>query len=735
MHNLQADHFRSLRIVSINKIPNSKRVLLKLIALTWFFTANAFAQLLEDISLQTETNRVVAMIRLNSQVHNVRYSPAKKGTTLSILLDQLPAGSAPEEWLDNEALKSPPSSLIPSFTVKLNLKDVQPKLNIEFSREAEYTVSLGSDNRSILIGIKIDTDLPITVGGLPYLPEVLPRPYSKIIPAPADAVTASNINKQAAELMLLGRNALAAADNFAAIDAFNRLLLLPPNDYTQDGQEWIGVARERAGQQDKAKVEYELYLKLYNSGEDFERVKIRLARLGAKPSQPAASIERRTPKRPVKQTIAYGSLSMHYYQGATKIDTVVPFNNELSQSTFSAVDQSALLTSVDVTERFISEEYDNRIVFRDTAYSNFLPGKAGKNRLNSAYFEVKNRLSDYSARIGRQSSSGGGVMGRFDGATAGFAASPSLRVNAVAGQLSDFTLGSKPVFYGASMDMGPVTLYAINQTIDGKLDRTAIGTELRYFETSRTAFVLLDYDTSYSTLNTAMFQGTLSASSERTYNLLLDHRRAPYMSTRNALNGATTTSVEELLQTMSEDELRALAVTRTGTANLAQIGITQQMSQRWQLGGDIRVSSYDGLPASGTTALTGVLPETPGTGNEWTITPQLIGSNLFSSRDVTVLSLSYIASPLYKGQSFYVYSRANLTDKWSLDAALQLYRQNYESGMLMTRVMPMLRTAYQIRQTLNFDLEAGLEKNHTEIVDQSSDVQRQFFSLGFRLDF
>ena len=62
------------------------------------------------------------------------------------------------------------------------------------------------------------------------------------------------------------------------VDALNKLLLLPPNDYTQDGQEWIGVARDRAGQDDKAKVEYDLYLRMYPEGPGAARVAQRMAR-------------------------------------------------------------------------------------------------------------------------------------------------------------------------------------------------------------------------------------------------------------------------------------------------------------------------------------------------------------------------------------------------------------------------------------------------------------------------
>lgn len=724
----------------IKKIPHKKRVFLFILVIEWFYSPCVIAAPLEDITLSAESNRVVATIRLSSPVANVRYSPAKNGATLDILLDKLPSGLATDDWRDNEVLNSPQSSQIPSFSVKTNLKQLQPKLIIQFSREAEYTVQMGRDGRSIVIGIKIDQVLPKFEGKLPFLPEVKPL-----------SATASDINKQAAILMLKGRNALAASDGFAAIDAFNKLLLLPPNDYTQDGQEWVGVARERADQLDKAKLEFELYLKLYTEPEDVQRVKLRLATLGRKPvASPSATAEAATTRKKSSQTLTYGSFSMHYYHGASKIDTVdtaSQFGNPLSQSTFSAVDQSALLTTVIATERFISEKYDSRIVFQDTGYSNFLPGQTSRNSLGAAYFELKNRVSDYSVRLGRQSSSGAGVLGRFDGAAAGFGMTSSLRVNAVAGQLSDFTIGSKPVFYGASLDMGPVTIYAINQTIDGLLDRRAIGSEMRYFEPNKTAFAVLDYDTIFSALNVAMLQGTYIPTPERTYNLYIDHRRTPYLSTRNALNGALTTSLTDLLQFMSEEDIRALGAARTGTSNMASLGVTQQVSANWQMGGDVRLSRYEAMPTSGlwtsdpnvpsgiSPTLTGLMPESSGTGNEWAISPQFIRNNWFSSRDVTVFSLSFISSPLYKAQSFYVYGRGNLTDKWTLDASLQLYRQNYGTGTLMTRIMPTLRTEYQIRQSLSLDMDMGIETTHSDTGTQTTDGKRQFFSLGFRWDF
>lgn len=726
----------SIRILKVKEVPDLLRVFFCISVAVWLGSGMAVAAPLEEINFTTESDKVIATIKLSSPVANVRYAPAHKGSTLSILLDKLPSGPAMEEWQDNEVLKSPPSSLIPSFTVKTNLKNIQPKLIIDFSREAEYLVQMGRDGRSIVVNIKIDKLLPSSDGAFPFLPEVQPL-----------LANASEINQKAFSLIQQARNALASKDNFTAVDAFNRLLLLPPNDYTQDGQEWVGVARERAGQKDKAKLEYELYLKLYPAGTDANRVKDRLARLNAhiiKPS-PSMTVEQKVLLEQPSQTLVYGSLSMNYYHGASKIDTTdvtTQFSSVPISSSFSAVDQSSLISNVDMTGRFISGRYDNRVVFRDTAYSNFLDGQRSKNKVNSAYYEFKDKLADYSVRVGRQSGTGAGVLGRFDGAAAGVGITPAFRLNAVAGKLSDYILGEPPVFYGASADMGPVTLYAINQSLEGISDRKAVGTEIRYFDAAKSAFTMVDYDTSYSTVNIAMFQGSIYATPERTYNLLLDHRRAPYISIRNALMGASTVYLNDLLQLLTEDELRDLAAARTGTANMGQLGFTQQLSQKWQIGADVRVSNYEGLPASGLIdpatqlpTITGVIAETPGTGNEFGISSQMIGSNLYSSRDSTVLSMTFTSSPVYKGQIFYIYNRSNFSDKWSFDASFQYYRLNYDSGTVMTRVMPMLRTAYQVRQSVSLNMDAGLEATHTESLTQISDGQRQFYSVGFRWDF
>jgi predicted TPR repeat methyltransferase len=57
------------------------------------------------------------------------------------------------------------------------------------------------------------------------------------------------------------REALSHDQVVTAIEALNRLLNLPPNSQSQAAQKMIGEAREKNGEFDKARVEYEIYLK------------------------------------------------------------------------------------------------------------------------------------------------------------------------------------------------------------------------------------------------------------------------------------------------------------------------------------------------------------------------------------------------------------------------------------------------------------------------------------------
>ncbi len=705
---------------------------------------------LDEVNLQQQGDVALVTIRLTTPVHFLRYVPANKSRIVEIYYERVPSSDPTERWMDAEVRNSPATAMTPAFTVTTRDQAVQPKLVVEFASEVAFSVNAGGDGRSFVIAIKPEkSEAPVALNlPLPLLPTVLPpvpeATSSAPVAAPAEGAAADatakagetpppDNNQQAYVLMLAGRDALSAKNYPAATEAFNKLLMLPPNQYSQDAQEWVGVARERGGQPDKAKVEYELYLKLYTSGQGVQWVKQRLAGLVLRPTTKAAT----TAKKIEPRSFVQGGISSRYYYGQSTLETTYPFNNTMQTSTYALTDQSSLISNIDATGRYVNETYDNRIVFRDVVTQNFLDGRKNRNRINSAYVEVKDRNADYSARMGRQTTGGGGVMGRFDGVSAGYGSQQDFRVNGVVGQLVDFTFITQPIFYGVSVDKGPVSIYLLNQTIAGVLDRRALGGEFRYFDGGKMAFALLDYDIYFKVLNAAMLTGTFGLEATgTTFNFIADYRKSPSISTRNALNGASTTSVKDLLAAMSEEQLKQLAILRTGSSAFSQLGVTQKLLQNWQVGADIKLSKVSGLPASGTTALEGILSAYPSSGLEKTVTAQLIGSNLYSDADITSFGGSYVTSGYVKdGQSLFVYNRTSVDRDLYFDSSWNLYRQTDNYGGSMVRNMPMLRAAYQIKQELSLDADIGFELTTSSGPYQTSTNTRTFGSLGFRWDF
>ena len=94
------------------------------------------------------------------------------------------------------------------------------------------------------------------------------------------------------------------------------------------------------------------------------------------------------------------------------------------------------------------------------------------------------------------------------------------------------------------------------------------------------------------------------------------------------------------------------------------------------------------------------------TGNIVTTSAQLIGLNLYSSRDTHVLSTSYISSPTLKGLLVGYNNSSFYLDAWQVEPSLQFYRDRTEGGNRSQRWTPGLRITYRGWQ--HFALESNL---------------------------
>ena len=537
-------------------------------------------------------------------------------------------------------------------------------------------------------------------------------------------------------LMSEGRSAFTREDYAAAVRAFLGLLALPENRLSRDAREFLALAYERSGDIERARAEYGKYLEGHPEGEDAVRVRQRLASLGDAPAPQAL----RAPSRSgatASSPMVFGSLSQFYYHGNSTIEILPVAANPFDRTSLSLTDQSALITSLDLNARAQGKAHDSRVVFRDTNLQNFLEGQEDRNRVTAAYYDYRYKPADISARLGRQPPTGGGALTRFDGATAGARVLPGLRLNALAGEPVHDGLGvsSRRRLYGVNADLGPFAqrwssnLYVVRQTVDGTADREATGMELRYFAPEATFMTLVDYDTLFREVNIVTLQGNWQSPWKTAFHLLLDRRKTPSLQTSNAVFGEATTSVEALLATYGEEELRRRAKAVTATASMGAAGLTHPVSKSWQLGADYRVMRISATEG------TSSMPAIPDSGNVHTVSAQAIGTGVFSSRDVSLLSVSQISAGTYSGTALGATLRAPAGANWVFGASLVYYTQENDNRSTIKRVFGSLRTEYRLKANVTLEAEAGIDDSASNGEFSEERTDRRYFSLGYRWDF
>jgi hypothetical protein len=537
-----------------------------------------------------------------------------------------------------------------------------------------------------------------------------------------------------AELMTDANRSMTDGDYSRAIRLYTKVLQSPDGEHSQDALEFLGLARDRKGQQAHAKAVYTEYLEKYPEGEGAARVRQRLAGLLTARKTPKDKL--RASKSPDKQAAewdVFGGFSQFYRrdENTTEIDE----DNELT-----TVSQSSLASDLDVTARLRTSDYDVRTRFTGGYLHDFLDNGVGnETTVSSLYFDARHKRRNLSLRVGRQSRSSGGVLGRFDGLLLGIPMTEKLTLRPVAGAPVDSSrdgFNESQYFYGISLDIEgfargwDANAFIVEQRADSMVDRRAVGGELRYFDVKRSFFTLVDYDIHFNELNIAQFLGNWTAPDKTTVNLLLDYRNSPLLRTSNALQGQGVESLDDLETSFSEGELHDIAQDRTATSKLVTLGASRPLSERLQLSGDVSLANFSGTDESAGVAAT------DGTGNEYFYNLQLIGSNLLKDGDIAILGLRYLDANTADTISFSLNTRYPVNSNLRVNPRFRVdYRKNHNDDSEQFIYRPSVRLNYRVKRRMRLETELGGEWSDRELVDGTEKTRGYFGNIGYRLDF
>lgn len=544
----------------------------------------------------------------------------------------------------------------------------------------------------------------------------------------------SDVSVRGATLLGQARAAMDQAQYPKAADLLNQALMLPPNPSTEPSQELIGNVWERLDNPAKARLEYELYLKLYPQGAGANRVSQRLQAL------PVNTSAKNTAAAKPRFT-ATGSISQYYYGGNTKTDSLVTIAAGIDQNTLSRTSQSVLVSSWDATGRYQGDESETKLVMRgahsDNLAASSTTSTGTQGLISAAYLDYRDLKSRTDVRLGRQSAIGGAMFGLFDGVSMATPVGDGLKFDAMLGvPANQLVTAPQQTMVGVMLEADSImerwggNVSLMEQTTESISDRRAMGLEVRYFGDAVSVFSQIDYEINLQSVNAVTLQGSIQGPSDSTITLMFDDRRAPSLQLSNALISSGQTSLATLLQLKSLNEVQRMALDTSAQAKQAMVSLSRPLSEKWQGSVDLRYSEIGALPAVGN------FQAQPATGAQYSTSLQLTGTNLYSNRDINGFNLSYLTSDTLNGMQL---AYNNLTGIWdnqaSLEPSIRLYTQTDNTDTKVLRYSTGLRLSYKLSNRASVMGEGIYEQSQTDGPSNHETSSAMYFYMGYRYDF
>lgn len=531
-------------------------------------------------------------------------------------------------------------------------------------------------------------------------------------------------------LMAEARDAMLSEQWDSAVQIYTRLLQ-EPGEHRAEAREYLGLARERKGQRAHARAEYQAFLAEFPEGDGARRVQQRLAGM-VMAAQPLRT-KLRSSRVNAQGPWSFSSGVSQYYRRN---------GNQFDEDADTTITQSALMSDADISARRSGERFE--LLGRLTAghYYDLLAeneGPGDQSRVSFAYFDIRDVQQDWSVRLGRQSLHSGGILGRFDGAHASYGWADDRELHFTTGSPVDSSrdsLDTRRKFYGFAADFNNVrdawdfTAFFNQQTFDGVQDRQAIGGEVRFLDERRSLVALVDYDIGYGEVNNALLLGVWRFANRMTLNALVDQRKSPVLTTRNALIGQPLQSLDELLIGFTEDEVRQFALDRTAETSTMTLGFSTPVAERFQINADVTVSQTSGTVESlGVAAI-------PDLGAQTYYSVTLIGSSLVKTGDVMIVTLR-------SGEWSDVQTNVMTLDmrlpvrqrRLRLNPRLTVTRRDDPGrGRERVSITPAFRLLWNTRR-YRVELETGYGVTTNTLGGLAEDTSAYFVSLGYRAIF
>ncbi len=738
-------------------------------------------QVLSGASVTEKNGCALVRIGFHQRVQFLSQFAATGGDELHVQINLIDRGAGDRRPLGaREGLRAPQSDLAGIFAIELEAKGNTDALILYFKRNVVTRVAQGGDFRSLIV-LVADPENAMKCQSQLEAAAAITTPQDMLAPVGKPAKAAKAGGKSGDDADKLWSEARTAYDEKRydrAVQLLTSLIEAGGSRYQEDAQELLALAREQRGQIAHARAEYKEYLRLYPNGAGADRVRQRLAALDAsgKPGEgtagglakadgaaagPRIVLDDKgqplvgTPSTgngthlaqleppPEWNFSGFGSASVFYNlnQGGRGFiqtpRTNVGWDKEDPYRTY----QNTVLGNFDYDARFDNAGYAGRMRFSASEQYDFQGITPTETRVSTLYFDARVKDTGTTARIGRQTSTTGGVLGRFDGIGAGVRVADGWTVNGIAGspveRASNLPFASDDYFFGLSTDVSwfgkslDTTLYAIEQRKEDFVDRRGLGLEARHAKNGLAVYGAAEYDVHFAELNSALVTASSIFDDRSALSITADYRRSPVLLASNALQGQGLFRLSDLLQRYSTTEVDHLALDRTARSVVSTVSYSRPLADWLQWNNDFTVSWLSGMPASG--GLDAVV--SPGT--DYFASSQLMASGLLREGDTVSGALRYANSSTSDRYLVELGVSYPVSPVWRLHPMLQLGYMSYKNQQREDyQLLPTIRSFYKIFDDTTFEMELGGKIIESDSADSGKQLQSELLVLaGVRYDF
>jgi tetratricopeptide (TPR) repeat protein len=594
--------------------------------------------------------------------------------------------------------------------------------------------------------------------------------------------------RAAAAAMDEGRAALKRGNFRDAVALFNKAVALPENQYSAEAQEMLGFAYQKNGELPKARSTYEDYLRRYPSGDASDRVKQRLAGIPTGPDEMGAVL--RAPAELPAKALPIGKFTKTNETTWTLVGGVSSFYirddaitsaraTGLAPSVGTSADdaqihQNEILTTLDLLATWNDDSTSGKIRFNggyEHRFASVQNGPTGDQvdqfGVSQASLDVVFKDINLRAVAGRQTYNGDGVFGRFDGALVSWQPLPLLKVDLVGGMPANsrynlpFGLSgglTNQEFFGGGISTGPLfggldaSIYYNEGIGHWLVSREAIGTDIKFTDATKFAFVNIDYDLRFQQLNEAVLSGSWTLPNQATIYGGLEYRRVPFLSTWNVLLNSTSATLYDFLkaqtamgQPLTSAQVNQLALAETPLYRSAMLGFSYPLNDKLTISMDGTIANLNQTITPGT-LLDPTLAQLA-SGNEYYATAQLIATNILTTGDMYTTAFHYAQQSNDRQYFLDFNTRYPVTKDLMVAPRLRLGYSQYSSGAVLMNdqvtstnlvqytVMPSVLVDYNFNSNLTFEAEVGTQFTYGIQPGLRTRDTELFATIGFRYNF